>query len=94
MKRRNEEASIARREWRRHRSRQIETKLSRGRFDVDAFAADAPCDEQIGRFRKRKAFDCGNARCPLCHGHKYPKREPTRDELASKRDLREQLAQL
>jgi len=31
--------------------------------------------------RKRHAGDCGRARCGLCHGYKFPKREKTRTEI-------------
>jgi hypothetical protein len=27
---------------------------------------DCECEFQVGRFRKRKAFDCGRSRCQLC----------------------------
>lgn len=32
-------------------------------------------------YRKHKALDCGNPRCHLCHSDKFPKREPTRQEV-------------
>jgi len=44
-----------------------------------------------GRFRKKRAFDCGNPGCLLCHGDKYPKREKTRQELLAGLKLREEI---
>lgn len=44
-----------------------------------------PCDQQAGRFRKRKALDCGHARCLLCHGNKLLGIATHKDRLA---DLR------
>jgi len=35
---------------------------------------------ELGRFRKRKAFDCGHSKCPICHPDKF-KRKPTRKEI-------------
>jgi hypothetical protein len=31
---------------------------------------DCECELQAGRFRKKKAFDCGNPRCLVCHFEK------------------------
>jgi len=37
---------------------------------------------ELGRFRKRKAMDCGKTKCGLCHNDKFgPKRTPTRKEV-------------
>ena len=33
-------------------------------------AVDCECELQAGRFRKRKALDCGKAACLLCHYEK------------------------
>lgn len=35
---------------------------------------------QLGRYRKRKALDCGNPRCGVCHSDKFPKRDLTPQE--------------
>ena len=43
---------------------------------------DCDCERQVGRFRKRDAFDCGRARCYLCHGDKLLKRPRRVDRLA------------
>ncbi len=47
--------------------------------------------EQIGRFRKKKAFDCGNTQCGICHQDKFPKRQLTEQEVISKLDFKDQL---
>ncbi len=47
-------------------------------------------DLSIGRFRKRKSFDCGNSRCHMCHSDKFPKRELTKKEIISSLNLKEQ----
>ena len=49
---------------------------------------------QLGRFRKKDAWDCGRSRCAGCHSDKYPKRTPTRHEEESSRAFREQLAEM
>lgn len=36
----------------------------------DAVSINCVCEFQIGRFRKRKPFGCGKARCLLCHYEK------------------------
>jgi hypothetical protein len=36
-------------------------------FVHDGQATGCACDEQLGRFRKRRALDCGHSRCQLCH---------------------------
>jgi hypothetical protein len=33
-------------------------------------AVDCECEMQAGRFRKKKALDCGKAACLLCHYEK------------------------
>ena len=47
--------------------------------------------DQVGRHRKRKAFDCGNTRCCICHGDKYPVRYSTKQEIIADMDYKEQL---
>lgn len=49
---------------------------------------------QIGRFRKRKPYDCGNTQCYMCHSDKFPKRELTHQEFFSKLSLKEQMDEL
>jgi hypothetical protein len=91
MKRWHEEFRITRREWRRHRSRHAaqNRRCSQG-FGPgqrcpgsDPDQVDCSCDNQPGRFRKKDAHDCGLARCPLCHGYKFPRRQESyKDHLA------------
>ncbi len=47
--------------------------------------------KQVGRFRKKDAFDCGNARCGCCHCDKFPKREKHEQEILSELSFHEQL---
>lgn len=35
---------------------------------------------QVGRFRKKKSFDCGKTGCLACHSDKFPKRTKTWQE--------------
>jgi hypothetical protein len=96
MRRWHREVNLIRREWRLHRQSHVEGNKRRSglRVGLDPDEVDCPCDEQIGRFRKRDAFDCGNARCQICHGDKYPKREPSGQELRSEVSFREQKKEL
>lgn len=56
MRRWHEDQSVAHRQWRVH-----------SHFVHSGQPTGCPCDEQPGRFRKRRALDCGRARCQLCH---------------------------
>lgn len=47
---------------------------------------------ELGRFRKKDFYDCGNPGCFLCHSNKFPKREPTNQEIKSKLSEKEQLS--
>ena len=39
-----------------------------------------------GRFRKSlRCAGCGRARCQVCHPEKFPKRQPTRQEIQFKK---------
>lgn len=89
MKRWHEEIHISKRNWRNHRNMHIESNLWRNK--PNPLEIDCTCDNQIGRFRKRDAYDCGNARCQLCHSDKFPKRIITRQEYASKLKFEEYL---
>jgi hypothetical protein len=48
-------------------------------------------DEQVGRFRKVDAHDCGKPRCGVCHYAKYPNRELHEHEILSDLSFKEQL---
>jgi len=47
------------------------------------------CYRGMGVLRKRKPYDCGNSRCPVCHLDKfyYPKRRADRRRRAIALDL-------
>lgn len=47
----------------------------------------------LGRFRKRHAFDCGNARCHTCHSDKLLNYKKMEEEIADL-DMRDQLQEL
>lgn len=102
MRRWQEDFRIARREWLKHRRMHIESNKDRrqgyGKYDrkpgLDPYIVDCECDEQIGRFRKKDAWDCGNTQCGICHSDKFPKRSKTNQELKSDLDFEEQLAEL
>ena len=49
---------------------------------------------QYGRYRKRKPFDCGHARCSCCPFTKFPKRWTTYQEWVSDLKFREGLKDL
>lgn len=102
MRRWHEDRAVTRREWLRHRRDHLELNRSRNQGDApgqrppgsDPGEVDCRCDDQAGRFRKRHGRGCGRARCQVCHGYKFPKRQPTRNECLADRLLREQLKEL
>lgn len=84
MKRWHEEYSRTFREWKRHWLQHVDQNLDwQKEPGKDPYEIDCACDNQKGRFRKMRAFDCGNARCYLCHSDKFPKREKTNQEIIS-----------
>lgn len=91
MKRWHQEMHITLREWKKHRQSHVESNKSRNRVGVSAYVVDCECDEQIGRFRKKDAWDCGNPQCGICHSDKFPKREKTYQEIKSELKMKEQL---
>lgn len=67
-----------------------ESALARRRARAAArMRGDAPRFGQAGRYRKRDAYDCGNARCGCCHSDKFPARTPTPQEARAALALRE-----
>lgn len=46
---------------------------------------------QKNRFRKKDAYDCGNATCHCCHNDKFPKRTKHCHEQRADISTREQL---
>jgi hypothetical protein len=94
MKRWHEDYRVTYREWRRHRNFHVElNRFWNPKAGRSIFEIDCACDTQVGRFRKRHAHECGIPRCLVCHGHKYPRREPTRQEVRADVTFREQLAE-
>lgn len=94
MKRWHNEEKIARREWRKHRQMHVDgnkRRTGRDRIGIDPDIVDCPCDDQIGRFRKKDAYVCGQPHCFACHSDKYPKREPARAEIRAAINAREQV---
>ncbi len=95
MKRWHEEYNVFYRQWKIHRQSHVESNKdwSRG-IGVDPYIVDCPCDNQVGRFRKRDAWDCGNPQCYMCHSDKFPKRSLTEQEIKSNLSFKEQLKEL
>lgn len=92
MKRWHQDEKIARREWKKHRRSHVESNKSYSRrIGVSAYVVDCECDEQIGRFRKKDAFDCGKVHCGVCHSDKYPKRTKHEHEIKADVAFKEQL---
>jgi hypothetical protein len=50
-------------------------------------AIDCVCELQVGRFRKRKAFGCGESRCLLCHFDKIFGIQSVKDRIRHRRLL-------
>jgi hypothetical protein len=93
MKRWHEDAARTLRQWRKHYLDHVESNVNFAReVGRDPYEIDCVCDVQKGRFRKKRAFDCGHTRCQLCHADKYPRRHKTRQELLAKLKFREGLA--
>ena len=76
MRRYHEELGLIRREHLLH------LRLVHGWPKVPVFCR---CDQQAGRFRKRRALGCGHARCFLCHGDKILGIATHKDRLAELR---------
>jgi hypothetical protein len=94
MKRWHEEFPRTLREWKKHYRFHVEDNVNwNGGRQVgrDPYEIDCMCDEQKGRFRKKRAFGCGKSRCHICHGDKFPKREKSRQELSAEMKLSEGL---
>ena len=92
MKRWHQEEKIIQREWRKHRKFHVESNKNQSakRVGKSPFVVDCICDEQIGRFRKKDAYDCGNPKCFVCHSDKFPKRDLTKQEILSEVAFKEQ----
>lgn len=98
MKRWHEEYTVFYRQWKAHRKSHVESNVDNGgrpnRIGKDPYKVDCACDDQVGRFRKKDAWDCGNTQCGICHRDKFPKREITDQEKKSNIKLKESLKEL
>lgn len=95
MKRWHEEYSRTYREWKKHWLSHVESNMGWVKEPGKSpYEVDCVCDEQKGRFRKQKAFDCGHPQCYMCHNDKFPKRWDTYQEWASKLKLEEGIKEL
>lgn len=95
MKRWHDDYYVTIRQWKKHYRWHVrENKDRQTVIGQDPYDVDCDCDKQIGRFRKKDAFDCGNTRCYICHGDKLPKRSLTKQELLADMALKEQIAEL
>lgn len=83
MKRPQEDYHIAYREWKKRYLDLVQHNEDFAHEHIGCSAYEIHYDwaKQVGRFRKKKAFDCGNPQCKLCHSDKFPKREKTRQEI-------------
>ena len=96
MKRWHEEVHITQRNWLNHRRMHVQSNIDNNSRNIggDPFEVDCECDEQMGRFRKMDAYDCGHTQCYGCHSDKFPKRYRTYQELVSELAMKEQLEDL
>jgi hypothetical protein len=76
------------RRW--HRERHIARRHQRDHEHLIGGDSEQPFsrDQQLGRFRKRNALDCGRARCFLCHSDKLLNHR-TREELLADLKMQE-----
>lgn len=94
MKRWHLELSVTTRNWKEHRKIHVESNKTWNRsIGQDPYEVDCACDDQIGRFRKKDAYDCGNTRCYICHSDKLPKRQLHEQEQISELSFQEQVAE-
>lgn len=102
MKRWHEEVNVSRRQWKLHRRMHVERnknwsigyRPNQRKPYSDPYEVACDCDDQIGRFRKKDAYDCGHTECFGCHSDKYPKRTPTEQEQMSELSFKEQLKEM
>lgn len=92
MKRWHQDYQKSFKEWKKHHRSHVErNKNFVKEVGKDPYEVDCVCDEQVGRFRKKDAWDCGNPRCGICHSDKFPKRTLTEQEEKSALGFKEQL---
>lgn len=95
MKRWHDDYHITLREWKKHRRIHVQSNLDWAREPgKDPFIVECACDDQVGRFRKKDAYDCGISRCLICHGDKFPKRFTTYQEWCADLKLKEGIEEL
>lgn len=84
MKRWHEDFKISLREWKKHRRFHIESNKnnSNNRIGKSPYEIDCICDNQIGRYRKKDAYDCGNPKCYVCHGEKLLNKKTIKDTIS------------
>lgn len=92
MKRWHEDYARTHREWRKHYLSHVESNINWTKeVGKDPYEISCVCDKQVGRFRKKDAWDCGKTQCCICHGDKYPKRYKKKQELVADMKYREEL---
>lgn len=93
MMRWHQEKKITCRNWRNHRRIHVNSNIENSaRIGRDPYDVDCECDNQIGRFRKKDAYDCGKTMCRICHYNKWlynGGHEMTRQEIMSALKLKE-----
>lgn len=95
MKRWHQELAVTKRNWKEHRRTHVESNKTWMReVGKDPYEVDCACDDQVGRFRKKDAYDCGNTRCYICHSDKLPKRSLHEQEQLADLSFREQVTEL
>lgn len=98
MKRYAQDKQKTERRWKEHRNFHVRQQLdSMGQEPpFNPFEVACPCDNQSGRFHKRKPLDCGKPRCFTCHGPKLAEGNggPTFKRRLAERDYHEQLAEV
>lgn len=98
MKRWHQDRRITYRNWKNHRRIHINGNLKdQNRIGLDPYEVECECDNQIGRFRKIDAYDCGMPLCVCCHFNKWllnGGHEITRQEIVSLLKLKEGIEEL
>ena len=85
------------REWKKHHRQHVKQNIEShwGKEPgYDPWDVSCSCDEQIGRFRKKDAWDCGKSHCFICHSDKFPKRQLSFQEIKVKLRLMEEIQEL
>lgn len=91
MKRWHNDKTHTQREWKKYYKHRVESNKWMSKVGKSPYEGLCSRDIQVGRYRKRKAFDCGNPQCYICHSDKFPKRDDTHQEVTNKLTFKEQL---